>query len=81
MKLIVRFITLSGPIRTVGKKSFASTMDAIQAVRDYVEPLGFKNVRMIEEEDAYSVRFTAKTPNGRNGSNVAFGDFDPRDDY
>lgn len=71
----VRFCSLSGKF-TVGKaESFESIKEAENAVKAYVEPYGYTNVKFVEDADD-NARFTAKTPGGRNGRNVAMVDFE-----
>ena len=75
----VRFMTLSGPIKTVKTEHFASESDALVAVKAYAEAQGFANVKSVPDADdpyAGGFRFTARTPGGRSGRNVAFGDWD-----
>lgn len=75
-KISVRFMTLSGKFDVVETQVFDSMADAIKAVTEYVEKEGFTNIRVVDESDIDSIRFTARTPNGRGGRNVAFGDFE-----
>lgn len=44
--------------------------EALRVVKEYCEPHGFTNVKCIDDDDGW--RFTAKTPGGRSGRNVAF---------
>ena len=72
----VRFMTLSGKFDIAKKKTFSTVKDAEIAVKAYVEPHGFTCVKLVYDgEEPDNARFTAKTPNGRSGRNVAFLDW------
>jgi len=73
--MLVRFITLTGPIATVKTQEFPDASLAFQAVKEYAESAGFSNVRTVEDPDGYGLRYTATTPKGRHGRNIAFVDF------
>jgi hypothetical protein len=66
----VRFMTLSGSFAAVKTERFADMTVALTAVKAYVEPAGFRGVKIVDDTD--SIRFTATTPGGRGGRNVAF---------
>lgn len=71
----VRFMTLGSEFKLASKKSFASREEAIAEIGQYARDNGFKNVKEILGEEAdyyYSARFTATTPNGRAGRNIAY---------
>ena len=71
----VRFATLAGPFRLLGEtKHFDTPAAALAAVKEYAEAAGYSNIKPVEDAD--SVRYTARTPGGRGGRNVAFADWD-----
>ena len=73
--LTVRFATLEGSsIKTVRTEDFDTDAQALLAVKQYAETAGFTNVKAVSDEDGYSLRYTATTPGGRHGRNVAFAD-------
>lgn len=74
--IIVRFMSLSGPLKTVRQERYDSGAAALNAVRLYAEATGFSNVKEVDDEDFDGLRYTARTPGGRGGRNVAFGDFE-----
>ncbi len=73
--LAVRFMTLSGAFETARTETFPSLAAATAAVAAYAAAAGYGNVRVIDSEDD-GYRFTARTPEGRSGRNVAFADYD-----
>jgi len=71
----VRFVELVGAsVKTVRTEDFVTGTEALVAVKRYAEAAGFSNVKSVAEDDGYSWRYTATTPGGRNGRNVAFAD-------
>ncbi len=76
----VTFYSLTGAFKSVKSEEFETEAKALEAVRAYAEPAGFTNVKIVEEDDMCSIRFTAKTPGGRGGRNVATGDLGPSDE-
>lgn len=76
---IVRFMSLAGAFKTVREARFATTAGALVAVTEHAKSGGFTNVQIVDEGDGDGVRFTATSPGGRKGRNVAFGDFDWRE--
>jgi hypothetical protein len=77
--LIVKFATLSGPFAVLPAEfRYESRSAALAAVKAFAEAAGYTNVR--EVADADSFRYTARTPGGRSGRNVAFADFDWQDE-
>lgn len=73
--MIVRFMVLDGPPKTLRKQEFASLSDAVMAVEEYAADNGFSKVKYSSEDDGWSVRFTATTPGGRSGRNIAYGEY------
>lgn len=71
MKL--RLIACSGAtVRTVAEHDVATVSEAWQLVETHATTNGMTNVKMLDEQDGYSWRFTATTPGGRPGRNIAF---------
>lgn len=80
MAVTVRFFSLSGPYKRVKTQAFDTSALALEAVKAYAEAGGYTNVRLVDGDDPYDgFRFTAKTPGGRSGRNVAYGDWDGLD--
>lgn len=74
MALLVRFMTLTGAFTFAGvEKTYPDTKSALAAVTEYASAGGYTNVKIVRDVD--SIRFTARTPGGRSGRNIAFGDF------
>lgn len=75
--MLVRFMNLDkGPFRTIREEEFETSTAALAAVKAYAEAAGYSNVKIVDDgEEPDSIRFTAKTPGGRGGRNVAFGDW------
>lgn len=75
-KVVVRFMTLEGKFDVARTESFDTTKAATDAVRAYAEAAGYTNVKLVDDgEEPDAPRFTATTPGGRRGRNVAFADF------
>ena len=76
MNLLVRFFTLSGAFTFAGiEKTYTSTAAALAAVKEYAAAGGYTDVKAVDEDGGYSIRFTAKTPGGRAGRNIALADW------
>lgn len=73
-KLILRLYSLDTEFCIVSTVEVSSEFEAKTIVEQHIKDSGYTNVRMVDDED-YSLRFTATTPNGRNGRNVASLDF------
>lgn len=81
LAMLLRLQSLEGKFRTVETRRVATTQEALAAVEAHVKPHGFANVHVVEDEDPIDGwRFTAKTPGGRNGRNVAYLDYEMGDD-
>jgi hypothetical protein len=76
VSIVVRFMSLSGKFETVKEETFLSADAALEAVKAHALSEGYSNVKMVDDGDFDGVRFTARTPGGRGGRNVAFGDYD-----
>lgn len=80
MTISVRFMSLTGKFTCVREETFANEAAALVAIKAHAEGAGFTNVQTVADDDPTSIRFTARTPGGRGGRNVAFGDLcDPQD--
>jgi hypothetical protein len=79
MAVKVRFCSLTGKFSVGDAKTFSDFATAKAAVIAYASEAGYTNVSTVEDED--SLRFTAKTPGGRSGRNVAFLEDDFSDEY
>ena len=69
--VIVKFLSLGTGNTTVKTEEFVDAGKASAAIVAYAMTAGFTNVKSVADDD-YSVRFTATTPGGRSGRNVAF---------
>lgn len=74
MKIIVHFMTLEGKFTLVRTEPFANYDTAIAAVEAYAATAGFTFVERVHDAEDDMIRFTARTPGGRNGRNIAFAD-------
>ncbi len=74
----IRFMSLDSSFKTVKTSKFPTLKEATDAVITYAASAGFTGIKVVEDGDGY--RFTAKTPNGRSGRNVAYGDYDYTDE-
>lgn len=71
----VRFMTLEGKFALLKSASFPSFEKVKEAVEAHAASGGFTNVKLADDpEDPDTFRFTARTPKGRNGRNIAFAD-------
>ena len=70
----VCFMSLTGKFTRVKTETFPTLADAETAVRAYVAAAGFRGMKRIEDNEYDGYRFTATTPGGRGGRNVAFVD-------
>ena len=75
MSIIVRFMSLSGTFTTVKTEEFDTLKAATEAVKEHAASENFSQVKIVDEEYDDTIRFTATTPAGRAGRNVAFADF------
>lgn len=75
--MVIQLLSLSGTPKHVRVVTCATKTDVLVVVKEYVEPAGFRDIKIVEENDPYDgFRVTATTPGGRHGRNVAFGDYD-----
>lgn len=74
--LHVTFYSLTGDFKSVRQESFNTEAEALAAAKAHAEPAGYTNVKIVLDTDGFTLRFTARTPGGRAGRNVAIGDFE-----
>lgn len=74
MKIVVRFMTLEGKFAELRSESFADYDTAKAAVKEHAATAGYTDVKLVCDEEDDTVRFTARTPGGRSGRNIAFAD-------
>jgi len=75
MSLSVRFATLSAPFAVLPAVFvFPDRAAALAAVTEYATAAGYSRIAEVLDAD-FSIRYTARTPGGRGGRNVAFADF------
>lgn len=72
----IRFMTVSGKFETAKTAQFSTVAEATAAVEAYAAEHHFTNVKKADEDLGISFRFTARTPGGRGGRNIAYMDFD-----
>ena len=72
----IKFMSLTGKFETIREQTFEGpncSNDALDAVIAHAKAGGYSNVKVVSGEDD-GWRYTARTPGGRGGRNVAFGD-------
>jgi len=67
-------MALAGEFRTVATHEVATTDEARKLVETHAASGGYMRVKTADDGDG-SLRFTATTPGGRAGRNVAFLDY------
>lgn len=79
----VRFMTLSDTFAQHKEETFKTEAEALEAVKAYAEAAGYTKVKVVDDIENYqALRYTARTPGGRHGRNVAFGDcYDEQDPF
>jgi hypothetical protein len=70
MNYRTRFYSLTGAPKTIREEYHETEQESLDALRIYAESQGFRNIKMVDEEDGYHIRVTATTPNGRPGRNI-----------
>jgi hypothetical protein len=75
-KMVLRLYSLGNNLdfRVISNVEVSTTSEAKTVVEKHIENSGYTNLKTVDDED-YSLRFTATTPNGRPGRNVAALDF------
>lgn len=69
--MILRLFSLEGNFITIQKIEVQTFDEAKAIVAKHIEGSGYRNLQYVDDEDGYTTRFTATTPNGRPGRNVA----------
>lgn len=72
--MILRLYSLDGNFKIVSTVEISTEMEARTIVEKHIAGSGYWNLKVVDDED-YSLRFTATTPAGRAGRNVAALDF------
>jgi len=75
-QIAVRFMSLTGKFTQVREEKFPDMQTATVAVTEYATAGGYRNVKVVDEDMGMSFRFTAITPGGRGGRNVAYAEID-----
>jgi hypothetical protein len=70
MNYSVRFYSLGEKFQTIRQETFSSIESAQQAAIEHGSSAGFTNIKFVDDDD-YTIRVTATTPNGRHGRNIA----------
>jgi hypothetical protein len=70
----IRFASLVGKFTITHVQEFATKVEALAAITAHATAAGYTNVKEVMD-DMDSIRFTARTPRGRGGRNIAFCDF------
>lgn len=73
-KISIRFMSVEGRFRIVRTEMFVSETAAMEAVTAYAHSVGHTNVKVKLDAEDDGIRYTATTPGGRAGRNIAFGD-------
>ena len=68
----VRFMSVKGKFRVLKTLDFDNLRQARYDIVEFYSPLGFSNFNLIDTDPGEGGRFTATTPGGRAGRNVAF---------
>jgi hypothetical protein len=71
----IRFCSLSGKFALLETRDFATLAEAHAAIVAYATAAGYTNVKEASDFPDDGFRWTGKTPGGRSGRNVAFGDY------
>jgi hypothetical protein len=72
----VRFMTLAGKFAVASEATFADAKVATAAIEAHAASGGYTNVKAVDDGDYGSIRYTARTPGGRGGRNIAFVDYE-----
>lgn len=71
--MTLQLMTLTGKFRLEREIQVADSKDALAAAIAHATSGGYTNVKPVQDVD--SIRYTARTPGGRGGRNVAFLNF------
>jgi len=71
--ITIQFLHLQNKYAThAHRDTFPTRAAALAGVKAYAENAGYSNVKEVcDDEDDGMIRYTARTPGGRNGRNVA----------
>jgi hypothetical protein len=72
--MILRLYSLDGNFKVIQTIEVGTICEAREIVEKHIDGTGYKNLKTVDDTD-YSMRYTATTPNGRAGRNVAALDF------
>ena len=72
--MILRLYSLDEPFRVIQTIEVGTICEARELVDKHIDGSGYTNLKTADDAD-YSMRYTATTPNGRAGRNVAAIDF------
>lgn len=72
MTIHLKLMTLTGRFETQLEIELATMAEVRETVRQHIAQSGYTNLKEIDDAD--SIRFTARTPGGRGGRNVAYAD-------
>lgn len=73
--IFLRLATLTGTFALGEPQTVTSEVEARKLVEKHAASGGFTHVALIQE-DICSARYTARTPGGRGGRNIAFIDYE-----
>jgi len=68
----VRLMTLEGPFKIDRKVTCETPEECRRVIESYITSNGYSDLKEVPNDDPGCYRFTAKSPGGRYGRNVAF---------
>jgi len=75
--IVLRLMTLSGRYAMASESKYQSIDDARARVEAWALGGGYSlPVKMVPDDDPGTWRFTAKTPGGRSGRNIAYAHYE-----
>lgn len=72
--MILRLYSLGQDFKVIRTIEVGTICEAREIVEKHIDGSGYTNLKTVDDAD-YSMRYTATTPNGRPGRNVAAIDF------
>lgn len=72
--MILRLYSLDGEFKTIQTIEVGTICEARELVEKHIDGSGYTNLKTVDDAD-FGMRYTATTPNGRSGRNVAAIDF------
>ena len=72
----VRFMTLTGKYTTLREQDYPTKAEAVAAIEAHAASGSYSKVKPVEDYDGYMTRYTATTPGGRGGRNIAYIDWE-----